>query len=99
VIRKWHGIVFLLWLALGEVSQFPAAAIWELLHSYVSQLGRFKYVWSLSVTVILTVLFSPATFFGFVLVGWQRFRQLEGDAMYATKVGYCSTYIFPSVIN
>lgn len=87
---KWHVIFFLLWLTLGELSPFPVAATWELLHSYISQLGRKKYMRALSAGFVWTAFLTPAAVLGFVLVGCrQKFSELAADDRTGTKKLAC----------
>jgi hypothetical protein len=84
---KWHGIVFLLWLTLGELSPFPAAATWELLHSYDHQwVGRRtwkRFRWDLFGQLSLhPPQFSDLSLLvGSTLVNWQlMIPQRQGNS-------------------
>ncbi|CCX32016.1 Similar to predicted protein [Chaetomium globosum CBS 148.51]; acc. no. XP_001223087 [Pyronema omphalodes CBS 100304] len=104
--RKWHGIVFLVWLILGEVTSFSFTATWELIHSYVSQLGRKHYVWAVSALFFATACAMPAAVLGFVLLGIQRYDYLKQNPMLGNSNMSCyhlasnvTSYFQPGVSN
>ena len=72
-ITTWHGIVFMLWLAIGDMMPFLSTASWNFIAMKVSRTLMIKAILR---GFLITSIFSPAALVGYVLVGKLRYEEL-----------------------